>query len=105
MITAIVQFKLPEPVTLDQARQAFLDVTPTFQQADGLIRKCFLFGEDGRTMGGSYLWRTREQAERFYNPGLRDMIRGRYGTEPTITYFTTPVVVDNLTSEVLTDTL
>jgi hypothetical protein len=31
------------------------------------------------------------------------MIRDRYGAEPVITYFDTPVVVDNATGEISSD--
>ena len=101
MVTAIVQFRLPPTISREQAREQFRHIAPLFREAEGLVRKYFLVAEDGKTAGGAYLWVSREAAERFYNGGVRRMIAERYGNEPTITYFETPVIVDNLTGEVI----
>jgi hypothetical protein len=102
MMTALVQFKLPAPITRDKAQAIFLDVVPRFRNIPGLIRKYFLLSEDGGTAGGVYLWKSREDAERFYND-FKTMIIERYGSEPSIIYFESPVVVDNLAGEVVKD--
>ena len=60
----------------------------------GLVRKYYLFGEDG-SGGGFYLWESREAAERMYTAEWKKMIADRYGTPPQITYFEAPVIVDN----------
>jgi predicted ester cyclase len=95
MITALVQFRLPSPVTPHQARERFLEAAPSFQRVDGLVRKQFLLGEGGNVAGGADLWVNREAAEAFYNGPFREMVRKRYGSEPTITFFETPVLVEN----------
>lgn len=51
MITAIVEFTLPQPMTLAQARESF--------------------------------------------------VRGKYGTDPVLTFLDCPVVVDNLADEIV----
>ena len=56
MITALVQFKLPQPVTRDKAQETW----------------------------GNY-------------------IRDKYGAPPSVTYFESPVIVDNLTREIVSD--
>lgn len=101
MVTAIVQFRLSEPVTSEAARAAFSEAAPAFREVPGLHRKYFLLGEDGATMGGVYLWESREAADAFYSGVLRGYLRERYGVEPRITLFETRVVVDNLTGETL----
>ena len=53
--------------------------------------------------GGVYLWESRAAAEKVYTPAWRKMIADRYGAEPEILFFETPVVVDNVVSKVLTD--
>jgi heme-degrading monooxygenase HmoA len=102
MITVLVQFKWPTPVTRDQAQEIFSDAAPKFRDLPGLIRKYFLLSQDGGTTGGVYLWKTREDAERFYTSGFRQWIVDQYGSEPSITYFESPVVVDNLIGEITT---
>ncbi len=52
MITVIVQFKLPEPVTHNKAKEVFLSTAPKYQEVQGLIRKYYLLSEDGGTAGG-----------------------------------------------------
>jgi hypothetical protein len=95
MITAIVRFPLPAAVTADQYRAMCRHAAPDFRTPGGLLSKQFLLTEDGRGGGGVYLWESREAAEAFYTAGFRALIRERFGVEPQITYFETPVVVDN----------
>lgn len=100
MITAITSFQLPKPITRDEARRIFLSTAPKYQDVPGLFRKCYILSEDGKTAGGVYLWRSRAQAEAMYSESWRAFVREKYGTEPVVTYFDTPVVVDNVTHEV-----
>lgn len=101
MITALVQIKLSAPVTRDKAQEMFSGVAPNFRGVPGLIRKYFLRSEDGGTVGGVYLWKSRADADQFYGGGFQQSILERYGAEPSVTYFESPVVVDNLTGETI----
>jgi hypothetical protein len=101
MVGALVQFTLPQPATLEQARATFLGTAPRYQDAPGLIRKCYLLSEDGGTAGGFYLWESREAAERVYTDEWKAFILEKHGSPPVVTYFESPVVVDNLTHEIL----
>ena len=103
MITAIVQFKLPQAMTPEQARDIFLSTAPRYQGMPGLIRKYYLLAADGGTAGGVYLWRSREDAERVYTEDWRRFISDKYGVEPSLTYFACPVVVDNPLGRILTE--
>ncbi len=103
MITAIVQFKLPQPVTREKAKEIFLSTAPNYRDLPGLIRKYYLLSEDGATAGGVYLWRSREEAERLYGDSWRKLIADKYGAEPSVQYFASPVIVDNPTGEIITD--
>jgi hypothetical protein len=95
MITAIVRFKLPLSIDAERAAELFQGSAPKYQGFPGLIRKYYLFDADGRTGGGCYLWESREAAERLYSAEWRQMIADRYGAPPEISFFETPVVVDN----------
>jgi hypothetical protein len=103
MITALVQFKLPEPVTPEKAKEIFSSTAPKYSEVPGLIRKYYLLSEDGKTAGGVYLWKSREDAERLYTDEWKRFIVYKYGAEPSVQYFATPVVVDNLNGEIITD--
>ena len=95
MITAIVRFKLPAHIDAAKAAELFRGSAPKYQGLNGLVRKYYLFDAESRTGGGCYLWESREAAERVYNAEWRRMITERYGSPPEISFFETPVVVDN----------
>jgi hypothetical protein len=103
MITAITTFQLPRPITLDEARRIFLSTAPKYQGVPGLVRKVYVLSQDGSTAGGIYLWNSRAEAEAMYTESWKAFVREKYGTDPSVTYFDSPVVVDNLTHEILSD--
>ncbi len=103
MITAIATFQLAKPITLDQAREIFMSTAPKYQGVTGLIRKYYLLSQDGTTVGGVYLWKSRAAAEALYTESWRAFVRGKYGTYPTVTYMDSPVVVDNLSHEIISE--
>jgi hypothetical protein len=53
--------------------------------------------------GGIYLWNSRAEADVMYTDSWKAFVREKYGTDPLLTYFDSPVVVDNLTNEILAD--
>ena len=103
MITALVQFKLPQPVTREKAQQLFVGTAPKYREVSGLIRKYYLLSEDGGTVGGVYLWKSKKDAEGLYTKEWEDYAREKYGASPSVTYFECPVVVDNLANEIISD--
>ena len=102
MITTLVQFALPLPITLEEAARRFESSAPKYSNLAGLIRKYYIRSEDGRTAGGIYLWATRQAAERVYNSEWRARVEELYGAAPTIAWFDTPVIVDNSTGGTIT---
>ena len=103
MITALVQFSLPEAITRAQAREIFRNTAPRYIDMPGLVRKYYVLSEDGRTAGGVYLWQTRADAERVYTDEWRQFVRDKYGSAPQLSYFETPVLVDNATGQITAD--
>lgn len=103
MITAIVEFKLPQPISVAQAKETFLGTAPKYRGMPGLIRKYYFLSEDGSKAGGIYLWASREDADRVYTEEWKVFVRGKYGTDPSLSYLACPVVVDNLADEIISD--
>ena len=103
MITAITQFKLQKSITREEARSIFEGTAPKYQDVPSLFRKYYCLSEDGTTVCGVYLWKSRAEAEAMYTESWMDFVREKYGSSPTVTYFDTPVVVDNLTNEIISD--
>ena len=103
MITTITTFRLPKPLTREEARRIFLSTAPRYRDVAGLVRKCYVLSEDGATAGGIYLWNSRADAEAMYTESWRAFVREKYGSDPSVTYFETPVVVDNVAREIVSD--
>ena len=103
MITAFVQFKLPQPLSREKASEIFSGTAPEYREIQGLIRKYYLLSQDGETVGGVYLWNSQKNAEQLYTEEWKTFIFEKYGARPSVTYFESPVIVDNLTGEIVTD--
>lgn len=103
MITTITTFTLPKPITREEARRIFMSTAPTYRGVPGLFRKIYVLSEDGRTAGGVYLWNSRAEADAMYTDSWRAFVREKYGTEPNVTYFESPVVVDNVSQQIIAD--
>lgn len=102
MITAIVRFKVPPGTPLDTMADLFRGSAPKYVKLPGLVRKYYLYDAEG-IGGGVYLWESRAAADRVYTAQWRAMIAERYGAEPEITYYDTPVIVDNTAAEDIVD--
>ncbi|MCC8966706.1 monooxygenase [Bradyrhizobium sp. Pear76] len=103
MITAVTTFRLPKPITREEARSIFLSTAPLYRGVSGLFRKTYLISEDGMTAGGVYFWNSRQDAEALYTDAWRARAREKYGADPTVAYFESPVVVDNVAEQVLSE--
>jgi len=101
MITSITRFQFPRCIPTEAVKKGFLEVAPKFKHPSGLLRKYFLISEDAKTGGGVYPWNSMEEARTFSEGVLRTMIRDKFQVEPSIEYYEAPVVVDNVTSEII----
>jgi hypothetical protein len=88
-------------MSVDQACETFLSTAPKYQGMAGLIRKYYFLSEDGQRAGGIYLWQSREDADRLYTDEWKAFVRGKYGTDPVLTWLACPVVVDNAAGEIV----
>ena len=103
MIAALVQIKLPNPISREAARETFLSTAPNYREEKGLIRKHYILSQDGATAGGVYIWDSHADAERLYTKEWRDFILEKYGSLPSVTYFENPVIVDNVSGDILSN--
>lgn len=99
MIVTIVRFKLPTGMTRDKAIALFKQTASRYRALPGLVRKYYLWSPDG-TGGGCYLWETRQQAEQLFTREWCAYVAERYGAEPAVDYFETPVIIDNLEGKI-----
>lgn len=101
MITEYVLFDLPTGITRQEVLQGMQEVAPRWRAEPELIRKTFIFDPVANQAGAFYLWRRRADAERAHDAAWRERIRERYGSEPVVQYFETPLVVDNVLGQTL----
>lgn len=103
MITVTVTFNLPTPVASEDMRRLSLGTAEKYRKVPGLIRKYYVRSDDGATVGGIYLWRSRADAQALYTEDWRKTVQAAYGAAPSITYLECAVVVDNLSGQVITE--
>ncbi len=101
MITVLVQFQLGEDATLEKATETFQSTAPKYVDLHGLVRKYYIFDPATRRAGGCYLFPDRAAADAVLNEEWRQRVTEKYGGDPEITYFETPVIVDNKSHEVI----
>ena len=94
MITVIVSFKISTDLKAEAVKDKFLETAPMYRDVDGLIRKNYLLDIERHTAGGAYTFETREQADKWFDQERIDWITERY-SKPELTYYDTPVLVDN----------
>lgn len=73
-------------------RRRAVERGPAFEGLPGLLSKAFLLDEAGRRFGGSYIWGTREDADRFLASDLFASSKAAMG-EPQIQRFEIPALV------------
>jgi hypothetical protein len=99
MYVGISRFKLPPGLDREAILADIRKTIPVYQGRDGLIRKYIAIDWDRREGQGIYLWDDRAKAEAFY-AFARAKIREQTGSEPEISIFETPVIVDNASGTV-----
>ncbi|WP_205745875.1 YdhR family protein [Egibacter rhizosphaerae] len=102
MIIARVSFPLSEPPDPETVQSALEASIAGWRGTPGLIRKYYITSEDGREVGGIYVWESKEAAENGYTDAWREHMTGVFGVPPTITYLPCQAVLDNDADEALT---
>ncbi len=82
---------------LDPARVAKVaeNARAMFAGMPGLRYKFFTFDETNQQARNFYVWESKEAAETFFSPELRERVTGLYGVAPTIEYVEIAEIVDN----------
>ena len=101
MITVIVYFKLPDGMTREEIISKFEQTTQKWRENQDLIRKNYLIDLDRGIAGGVYLWKEKMHAEIWLGAEFRKMVRDNFNNEPTLQFFETPIVLDNITGNIM----
>jgi heme-degrading monooxygenase HmoA len=92
-VAVLVVVKTPPGVSRARIEAGFEASVPLYQKLPGLIRKYFTVNDDG--FGGMYLWKNRAAADAWFNAAWRAKAKATYGTEPQVSYFDVPRLLDN----------
>ena len=95
MLTVLVQFQLPASATLEEATAKFQSTAPRYLGLTELVRKFYLFDPETKKAGGCYIFHDRAGADKILDDEWRARVTEKYGSPPNITYFESPVSVDN----------
>jgi hypothetical protein len=98
-------YPAPASLTKDKADQLFAQVADMYVGVPGLVRKYFGYSEDGRTVVGIYLWRSKADADAFYNPEWIAGVTSRWGVMPERTDWEIPQVVESEEARVIREPL
>ena len=94
MIVELVAFACPPGWTREQIVEDARHTIAKWQSNAELIRKHYVIGEDG-SLGGIYLWRSKEAAQRGHDAAWQAAVERRTGARPTIRYFDLTMILDN----------
>lgn len=94
MVTVIVNFPLPNGMSLEEFNSRMTQSVPRYQAMPGLIRKSYIVDAKSRVGGGAYTFESREQAEACFSEAFVKAVTAAYG-KPEIRYFDTLIQIDN----------
>lgn len=98
-VITLVRFATRGPALPADALRSLLERTaPAYRDVPGLLRKWFL-SADG-VGGGLYEWRSRRDAESWFSEAWRARMQAAYGVEPSLEWFDSPCVVDNVAGQI-----
>jgi hypothetical protein len=101
MITAIVKWRVNDGQSREEVLNKFKKSVSLYTGMDHLIRKYFVFSRDKDELWGMgiYLWDDESAANAFYEMA-GPIIKKETGSEPEVTFFDTPMILENQTKEV-----
>jgi len=102
MVIVSVNFKLSKEISRADLKSKFLETAPMCQTAAGLIRKNYLYDEERHVGGGIYLFDSMANAKAWFDEERIAWLAERY-SDPLIHFFDSPVVVDNVTQEIVVE--
>ena len=100
MIIVKVTFQIPKEMDLKTLKGKFQETAPLYQDTKGLIRKNYICDLDKSIGGGIYCFESREDADSWFDEERIHWLTDRY-SKPDIEYFSSPVIVDNVSGDII----
>ena len=100
MITVLVKFKISNELNLKTLKEKFIETSTLYVDVQGLLRKNYIADIDNGYAGGVYTFTKIEFAKKWFDEERIKWITERY-SEPEITYYESPVIVDNEKNKII----
>lgn len=94
-VVVIVQVPAPANVPRSAVLGKMRDTVPLYANLPGLLFKAFSFERDSGDFGGVYYWRSRADAEAWFNAAWFERVRKERGVEARVRYLDAPLSIDN----------
>lgn len=100
MITAIVKWQASDEMSREELLEKFKASAAQYAGTKHMIRKYFAFSRDENALWGMgvYLWDDESAAQAFYEKA-RPIIKAETGFDPEVTFYDTPMILENLTKD------
>ncbi len=95
MLAALITFDVDPALSLEEATAKFESTAPHYRDLPHLVSKAYICSDDGATVGGFYVWDSREAAEAMYSGDWEARVTAVYGVQPSLRYFYVPVLIQN----------
>jgi hypothetical protein len=95
MFGTIVTFRFGESPAGDRVRGVAAKAREKFDGMPGLRSKAFTFDPDQNVAVNFYVWESREAAESFFTPQLKEMVATLYGVPAEVRFVEVAQLVDN----------
>lgn len=101
MIAELVQFKCPKGMSPKEILEDAKTGIKRWTDDPQLIRKHYIKGQDDDSLGGFYIWTSKEAAQKGHNQEWKDGVKKKTGAYPEIRYFDFFMLVDNEKGKVI----
>ncbi|MCX5213718.1 hypothetical protein OG689_31370 [Kitasatospora sp. NBC_00240] len=95
MIGVTVTFSYPSGLDRSQVIKIAEGARGMFEGMPGVRFKFFTFSEKEQQAVNFYVWESKEAAEQFFSPELRERVTDLYGAAPAIEFVEIAEIVDN----------
>ena len=100
MITVLVKFKISNELNLKTLKEKFIETSALYVDVEGLLRKNYIADIEKGYAGGVYTFTKIEFAKKWFDEERIKWITERY-SKPEITYYESPVIVDNEKNKII----
>ncbi len=95
MIVTLVQFHVDPLLSMAEATAKFSQTAPNYRGLKAMVRKEYIYGGNGKIVGGILIWNSKQAAEAWFNDDWRARVTKHYGVAPSMAWFEAPLTIDN----------